>query len=212
MGLTISEVARLLGVTENVVRGHIATGKLAFDVLGGQVVIPEAAVEALLHPGQRPFPAHSGGATAAGRPAQEEVLRSVLKELFAIQEQLDNKWGLVNENQRLQQLLRDKDRELAERNAEIDRLKRVATIHREIADKDLEDRERSLAEKLSMLEEQTARRLAREQEMCREHAARLEEQWARRLAEERERFARDMAEAQRREGFWARLVKMMTWS
>lgn len=212
MGLTISETARLLGVKEHVVRGYLAEGKLAFGVAGGRVTIPQAAVDALLHPGLRPLPSDPALSTRSGLSAQEDTVRAVLTELFLVQEKLEERLELLHENQRLHQLLRDKDRALAERNAEIDRLKRDLIQQRGLAERQIEDRQRSLDAKRVILEEQTAQRLAREQELCREQVARLEEQWAERLAEEQERSVRERTDARRHDGFWARFLKMLTWS
>jgi hypothetical protein len=212
MGLTISEAARLIDVKENVVRGYISTGKLAFDIQDGRIVIPRSAVEALLHPERQSVASESPGSSQAGRSPHEEALRSVLKELFVIEDQLDSRWDLFSENQKLHQLLRDKDGVLAERNAEIERLKREAMHQRRHATKEVEDRERAIEERLRGAEEEAARRVAREQELCNEKVALVDEHWARRVAEERERSTRGIAEAGKQEGFWARLVKMMTWS
>ncbi len=212
MGLTIGETARLLGVSEHVVRGYLAAGKLPFGIRGACVVIPQAAVDAMLHPEKNLLPPETAPSARSGISAQEETVRAVLMELFRVQEQLEDRLDLVHENQRLHHLLRDKDRALAERNAEIDRLKRELIHQRGLAEMEVEQRRRTLEEKLIVLEEQASRQLALEQERCREELARSEEHWTRRLAEERERSARERADARRHEGFWARLTKMLTWS
>jgi|WetSurMetagenome_2_1015567.scaffolds.fasta_scaffold159238_2 excisionase family DNA binding protein len=212
MGLTITEAARLLNVKENVVRGYIATGKLAFDVQGGQLVIPQSAVDALMHPERTSTRSSTPLTTWVSRSAQEEAFRTVLKELFAIGEQLDNKWELFGENQRLHRLLRESDKVLAERNAEIERLKRELVVRKRLGEKEMEDGERTLDERLGALQEVAARQLAREQELCREKVSLLEQLWTQRLAEEAERCARQLADARKHEGLWARLVRMMTWS
>jgi excisionase family DNA binding protein len=212
MGLTIAEAARLLNVKENVVRGYIATGKLAFDIQGGQIVIPQAAVDAVMHPERMGTQSSPPPPTPVGRSPHEEALRSVLMELFAIEAQLENKWDLFSENQRLHRLLRERDKVLAERNAEIERLTRDLVIQKRFGEKEAQDGERTLEERLGDLREQTARQLSREQELCREKVSLMEQVWTRRLADEEERCARRLADARKHEGLWARLVKMMTWS
>lgn len=213
MELTISEAARMLEVKENVVRGYIASGKLPFDLRDGQVVIPRAAIDALLKPERQ----HDAGSEPPPSPQkvrfpQEEALRSVLKELFSIEVQLEHKWELSNDNQRLLLELREKDRMLAQRNAEIDRLKRESAYHTAMAVRELEEREKMLEERLRLSEEHTAERLRREEELSHERVQLVEEQWSRRLAEEQEKAARALAEARKHDGLWTRLVKMLTWS
>ncbi len=213
MDFTIIEAARVLEVKENVVRGYIAAGKLPFDIRDGQVVIPQSAVDAMLKPERK----QGSEGTPPPSPQkvrfpQEEALRSVLRELFSLQEQLEHKWELFTANQRLLQELRDKDRMLAQRSAEIDRLKRESAYQKAMAERELEEREKMLEERRRLSEEQLSERLRHEEELSRERARLVEEEWTRRLAEEQEKAARAVAEARKHDGLWTRLVKMLTWS
>ncbi len=213
MDFTITEAARALEVKENVVRGYIAAGKLPFDIRDGQVVIPQSAVDAMLKPERKQDPGGSPPSTPQKvRFPQEEALRSVLRELFSIQEQLELKWELSSANLRLLQELRDKDRMLAQRSAEIDRLKRELAHHKAMAERELGEREKLLEERLRVSEEQLSERLRHQEELSRERSRLVEEEWTRRLAEEQERAARAVAEARKHDGLWTRLVKMLTWS
>jgi excisionase family DNA binding protein len=216
MSLSIKEAARLLGVSENRVRSDIASGKLSVERKGRQILIPEAELEALAEAEK----GSAGGEHEAGLEPQRVLSASPMmaaielinSRLGALENQLIEKWQMVVEHQRLQQLLRDLDRQLAEKDRELEKLRRDLVYQKRLGDKELEDQRRTFEERLVLMERGTALRPAQEQERIEQALAREWQVWSEKLALEQERFAHTLASMRSQEGFWARLARMITWS
>lgn len=237
MSLTIKEAARLLGMSENRVRSHIASGKLAVERKGRQMLIPETELKALA---ETSASLESGGhatePAARSLPAAcpDEVLEDIRARLAALEHQLTEKWQVAAENQRLSQLLREQDRQLAEKGLELEKLHRDLLYQQRLAEKALEDQQVAFQERVTRMEQEANARTAQERERAEQALVSEQQRWADKLAQERERaeqllarerqrcadklaqeqerFARMLAAVRDQEGFWARLVRMITWS
>jgi hypothetical protein len=142
----------------------------------------------------------------------EETINLILERLTAVEKQLADGRGLLEDSRRYFQELRRKEQELLEKELEIERLKRDLYYQKRLCDKEMEDHSRVLEEKVLLLEKDLEFRISQERELFDRRLASEQELWAEKLAGEQEACGRRLAEAKRREGFWARLVRMLTWS
>lgn len=226
MPLNIKEAAQLLGVSESRVRGYIATGKLPVERRGRQVQISETELKRFAetdkrfgagdheaHPGSERFPPAS----------HADALELIDSRLAALEAQLSERWQMVTENQHLQQLLRDYDLKLAEKDLELEKLRRDLVYQKRLADKELEDHRLAFQERLTRVEQEAAERKAQERERLEQalerERERMEEALGRerqlcseKLALEQQRLADMLTAIRNQEGFWARLMRMITWS
>jgi excisionase family DNA binding protein len=226
MPLNIREAAQLLGVSESRVRGYIATGKLTVERKGRQVQISETELKRFAETEKRfeagEHEAHPGSERVP--PAsQADVIELIDCRLAALEAQFTERWQMVTENQRLQQLLREHDLKLAEKDLELEKLRRDLVYQKRLAGKELEDHRLAFQERLTRMEQEAAASKAQarerlEQALEREHQ-RTEEALGRerqlcseKLALEQQRFADMLAAMRNQEGFWARLIRMITWS
>lgn len=237
MSLTLKEAARLLGLSENRVRSYIASGKLAVERKGRQILIAETELRTLALT-EKSLENREHGANPEGEivptASPGDALAHIVAHLTALENQLLEKWQMVVENQRLHQLLRDQDRQLAEKDLELEKLRRDLLYQQRLAEKELEDQRLAFQERFTRMEQEATIRttqerertekalaherqswadnLAREREQTEQILAQERQHWAEKLAQEQERFARMLATVRSQEGFWARLVRMITWS
>jgi excisionase family DNA binding protein len=264
MHLSIKEAAHLLNVSENKVRGYILSGKLVVERKGRQILIPEAQLKALVDAEEllrEETPQSS--LDPVSRDSGENPLEVVLNRLTALEAQVTEKWRMDAENQRLHEVMREQDRQLAEKNLDMEKLQRDLVYQKRLGEKEIEDHRQALEEKLALIEKEASKRVARERELLEQKLALMEEEaskraaherelleqrlieerniWSERLAQEQERtarehelieqklteernicsgrlaqeqerFAQKLAAMQNQEGFWSRLLKMITWS
>jgi excisionase family DNA binding protein len=213
MHLTIKEAARLLNVSENKVRSTIASGKISVERKGRQILIAESQLKALLDAEKGlEDEACQPGSERVRKPSREDVLEDISRRLMALEGQIMEKWQLSVENQRLHQLILEQGQELAERKLEIEKLRRDLVYQKRLCEKELEDRRQALQEKWALIEKEMAERMAQDRERLEQRLIEERNLWTERLAEEQERYARQLAAMHNQEGFWARLMKMITWS
>jgi len=62
------------------------------------------------------------------------------------------------------------------------------------------------------MEKEATARINRESESLEQRLIQEREIWSEKIAQEQERFAQTLAAMHSREGFWSRLMKMITWS
>jgi len=67
-------------------------------------------------------------------------------------------------------------------------------------------------DRAALLERQCQERISREREMLLERWALQEKHLEERIEWEKEKYSRKLLEVQQREGFWSKLVRMLTWS
>lgn len=237
MYLTTKQAARFLGVSENQVRRYLVSGRLSSERKGRQVLIPEAELRALAEAEKS---LGEGGPKAESAPAMvpafspRDAFERIDARLAVLESQLLEKWQMVVENQRLQEQLRDLNRQLAEKELELEKLHRDLIYQQRLAAKEIEGHRLAFQEQLARMETAAAERaamererteqtlsherqswtaqLAREREQAEQTLDQERRNWSERLAQEQERVAQTLAAARNREGFWARLVRMITWS
>ena len=213
MDLSIGTVARTLDVSENTVRDYIASGKLRAEPKGRHLFVSESSLRTFMEAEEKAAAEEAPAGTEQPEAAlSREMLRPVMYRLTALQKQLEENLELFKENQRLNEELRQKERELSLKDYEIEKLKNDQVYQRRLLDKELEDHQKILEEKWAVLQKDASERIAQERGHMDEMLAMLERRWTEKLAEEKEGFVRQLAEAGRREGLWTRLIKMMTWS
>ena len=215
MHLNIKEAARRLGVSENKVRAYIASGILSVERKGRQILIPEAQLGALTA-GEKGLdddpPKANPDSERANAASCKEALDLMSARLAALESQLVDKWQIVVENQRLHQLLRDQDRRLAEKDLEIEKLRRDLVYQQRLCDKELEDHHLASQERQRLVERAASESAAQESQRLEQALVQERQIWSQKLAQEQERFAQMLASMRNQEGFWARLMRMITWS
>jgi len=213
MYLSIKEAARLLNVSENEVRGYISSGKLSVERKGRQILISESQLKAIID-------AEKGlenevSKTSLDRPSAssyKEAFDLVLSRLAALEGQLIEKWQMFTENQRLHQLIRDQDQELAEKKLNIEKLRRDLVYQKRLCEKEIEDHHLALQEKWALMEKEASEAMARERERLEQRFIEERSVWSEKLVQEQERFTQKLTAMRDQEGFWSRLMKMITWS
>ncbi len=212
MGLTLKQASKTLGMTEDEVMELVSAGRLKADSTGNRLKFDESEIEALAPAEQAPAP----DARPAGKPRQmsmpEALVRPVLDRMAALEAQVAEKLDLLAENRRLTEEIRHADRELASKDTEIEKLKRDLVYQKKLLEKEIEDRMRVLDEKWALMDREVSERIAREREEFEARLARERSTWSDRLAAEQEKFEADLARMRSKEGFWTRLLRMLTWS
>ena len=215
MHLSIKQAARLLNVTENKVRSYIVSGKLSVQRQGRRILIPEAQLKALTSEEQGAEDLEAQGnfdPAMALTPSGRDALDVIMNRLAALEAQIIDKWQTFADNQHLHQLLRQQDRQLAEKDLEIEKLRRDLLYQKKLCEKELEDHRLALQEKWALMEKEASERIAQERERLEQRLKQERDIWSEKLAQEQERFAQMLAAARNQEGFWSRLMKMITWS
>lgn len=214
MHLSIKEAARFLNVSDNTVRGYIASGRLSVERKGRQILISRAQLTDLLE--MEDAFEHSPPRTSPQDSALERTVREALEavgnRLAALEAQIVEQRRMIAENQRLQESLREHVRHMADKDLEIEKLRRDLVYQKRLCDKELEDRRMALEEKRALMAREAAEKVAREREILEQRLVQEQRIWSERLAQEQENFARKLTAMRDGEGFWARLMRMITWS
>jgi len=153
----------------------------------------------------------------AGEEPRDILLRrdaclSLLERFAALENRILDRLDCLNENRELSGLLHARERELVQKDTEIEKLRRDLVYQTRLLEKEFEERLRSYQDKMAALEKQFQERVELERRHFDERLAMEQRFWSDKLDQEKETFDRKLAEAKRRESFWQRLVKMMTWS
>ncbi len=215
MHLSVKKAARLLNVTENKVRGYIASGELSVERKGSRFLIPEVEVKALIKAEQDPVDPNARGNAKAAKVSDSlirDMLDGIMNRLAALEAQFIDKWQTLADIQQLHQLLREQDRHLAEKDLEIEKLRRDLLYQKKLCEKELEDHRLALQEKWALMEKEASERITQEHQQLEQRLKQERDIWSEKLAHEQERFAQMLAAAHNQEGFWSRLMKMITWS
>ncbi len=213
MHLSIKEAARILNVSENKVRGYILSGKLLVERKGRQILIPEAQLKALVDAeAHLQEEAPQSSLDSVSMDSGKEPLEVILSRLASLEAQVNEKWQKDAENQRLHELVREQDRQLAEKDLELEKLRRDLVYQKRLSEKEVEDRRLVLEEKWALLEQEASKRVAQERELLEQRLLQERNMCSERLAQQQQRFAQELAAMRNQEGFWSRLMKMITWS
>lgn len=155
-------------------------------------------------------------AASRGKPRQmsmnESLVRPVLDRIESMEKEFSEKLDLLAENRRLSGEVRRLDQELARRDVEIEKFKSELVYQKRLLEKEIEDRRRALEERWALMDREVSDRVAREREEFERRLASERSIWSERLKQGEEKFASDLAELQKKEGFWSRLIRMLTWS
>jgi excisionase family DNA binding protein len=213
MVLSIKEAARFLNVSENKVRGYISSGRLSVERKGKQILVSLSQLKALIdaEKGLENEPSQAS-LDRPSVPSREEAFELLLSRLTALEGQIIEKWQIFTENQRLHQVIRDQDLELTARKLEIEKLRRDLVYQKRLCEKEIEDHRLAQQEKWALMEKEASERMALEREQLEQRLVEEHTIWSEKLAQEQERFAQRLAAMRDQEGFWSRLMKMITWS
>ena len=213
MHLSIKEAARILKVSENKVRGYILSGKLLVERKGRQILIPESQLKAFAA-ADKPVEEVVSQENLDGTSvlSHEDSLEVILSRLASLEAQVTEKWQEDAENKRLRELLREQDRRLAEKDLELEKLRRDLVYQKRLSEKEVEDQRLALEEKWALIEEEASKSAAQERDLLEQRLIQERDRCSERLAQQQERFAQELAAMRNQEGFWSRLMKMITWS
>ncbi len=214
MDLSVREVALILKVSETTVRGYIASGRLPAHRRGRQILVSQKDLKTFS--GQTSGHPKAGGdcpvSAAGNNSSPKDGLQPVLDRMSALEKRVEHIAALLADNGRLSEELRQRDRELVSKEVEMEKLRLDLEVQKRVHEKEMEDQARIFQERWSLLEKETAEKIAREREHLESRLTQEKNLWSERLAQEKEGFTQRLFEAHRQEGFWSRLMKMMTWS
>jgi hypothetical protein len=138
--------------------------------------------------------------------------QSLAEQLKLLQRTLDEKWDLLARNQQLHlEILRQQEL-ITRQEMQIQSLQRDLSRMKSLQESDAEKYQGGIQESYNHQEEETFKRLTVEKARYEEKLAQTEAHWSGVLRRAREDHARELAQARMSEGFWAKLVRMMTWS
>jgi chromosome segregation ATPase len=211
MGVSIKQVSKILNMTRNEVMDLVAAGKLRAEREAKGLTVDESDLwEFLSH-----FNPETKAAVAS-RPRQvslPEMLAGPLTErISALEKELSEKLDLLAENRKLEQELQQSRLDIASRDAEIDRLKDDLAGREGPLEKQAEDRPRALDEERASMEREFSERISRERDEFEEVLQAERTSWSERLAAERCKLESELEQLKTKEGFWTRLIRMLTWS
>ncbi len=211
MAISIEQASKILKMSREEIMDLIDSGKLSAEQKGKDLAIDESELGGLLC-----RPNLETVASAPGKPRQlslpEMLIRPVIERIAALEKELSEKMNLLIENRRLTEELRQTFLDAAGKDKEIEKLKADLVYQKRLMEKEIEEHARLLDAKWALMEREVAERIARERS---EFERRLQAEsalWSERLAREQERFEADIAELRSKQGFWTRLMKMLTWS
>jgi len=151
-----------------------------------------------------------------GKPRQASIsdalIRPLLERIAGLENVVSERLALADENRTFAEELRRKDREIALRDTEIEKLKRDLMYQKRLLEKEVGDRSRVLEEKKALMDREISERIARERDGFENRLAMERGIWSERLAREQEKHKETINEMQSKEGFFARLMRMLTWS
>jgi len=208
MGVNLKQVAKILNISRNEVMDLVAAGKLKAERKDKGLTVDEQDLWTFL---SRFNP--ETGAAVSTRPRQvafPEMMGGPLAERISVLEKaLSEKVDILAENKRLELELHKAHLDLADRDLEIEKLKEAATGQK--APTEDKDRLKALSEEWARMERELTERISQERDEFETVLQAERNLWAERLANERSRFGSELEELRKKEGFWARIVRMITW-
>jgi len=205
MGVSLKQVSKILNMTRNEVIDLVAAGKLKAERKGKGLTVEEPDLWVFLSRLKS-----ETDATVPGRPRQvslpEMMAGPLVERISALEEALSEKLDLSAENKRLELELHDARLDIADRDAEIEKLKGAMSGQETLVEKEALDEERE------QMEREVSERISRERDEF-ETILRAERTlWSERLANERSRFEAELEQLKTKDGLWARFIRMLTWS
>jgi excisionase family DNA binding protein len=209
MDLSIKEVAQILDVSERAVRNFVSAGKLPVKRKGRQLLVPEEALQIYLQArssdGGKASSIHLSHAAAS---PSHSALEPILLRLAGVEGKLEQ---VLAENQLLLREIQQKQQELAQKDLELEKLQRDLVYQKLLFEKELSDQQRFFDEKWQMMQAEFAQRMELERKHLDEKWMLERNSWSEKLSAQEKRHTQILVEAKNPEGFWSRLVKMMTW-
>ncbi|MGC9967978.1 MAG: hypothetical protein ABSE08_21575 [Syntrophobacteraceae bacterium] len=205
MGVSLKQVSKILNMTRNEVIDLVAAGKLKAERKGKGLTVEEPDLWVFLSRLKS-----ETDATVPGRPRQvslpEMMAGPLVERISALEEALSEKLDLSAENKRLELELHEARLDIADRDAEIEKLKGAMSGQETLVEKEALDEERE------QMEREVSERISRERDEF-ETILRAERTlWSERLANERSRFEAELEQLKTKDGLWARFIRMLTWS
>jgi hypothetical protein len=145
-------------------------------------------------------------------PVTRKEFQDLLDRLASLEEQLTNRFELGRENLELRNSLRAAEQELAARIAEVERLKSELLLQKRAWEKELESQQRLQLEKEALLRQEGGDKLVLAQQFYDRQLALERDRYLERSGREKERVDRQLDDFHRDEGFWARVMRLLTWS
>jgi hypothetical protein len=145
-------------------------------------------------------------------PITRKEFKELLERWQALEAQLTARLDLEAENRALQAAVHAKEQELTQRESDIGRLKNDLLQQKRAWERELAAARLLLEEKVALLERKHAEQLAMAQEFHERQLLLERERFVERAKRGRDRLRSQLADFERREGFWARLLRMFTWS
>jgi len=149
MYLSIKEAALLLKVSENRVRAYIASGRLSVERKGRQILIPKEQLKSVVDLAddfENTESQDNSNPDTASAASPEVALQLINDRLAALEGRIMDNQQLFAENQLLHQRLREQDRQLAEKDLELERLRGELVYQKRLGEKELEDHRLALQE------------------------------------------------------------------
>ena len=209
MDLSVKEAAHILDASERTVRNYISSGRLPAKRKGRQLFVPEEALQVFMQAAARPAQENFANTASMQLSLSTEALEPIIERFSGLEKKLEQ---LLLENQRLLQESQQKDQALAQKDLEIEKLQRDLVYQKRLFEKELEDQRRFLDEKWTILQKENEERINLERKHFEEKLTLEQHRWSEKLANQKEQHAQMIVEVQNQEGFWSRLIKMMTWS
>ncbi len=214
MHFSIKDIARILGVSESEVQGHIDSGRLTAERIGEDIRVTESELKKFLDTERKAGEKEilSNNSPAPSAHPQGGLIKPILDHLSNLNREIRDRWDFIRENKQLEYELRQKELLLAQREMDIQNLQNELEHQKELYAKEIEALERILREKWAVMEKETEKRIALEREELEKYFALEKEHWSNKLKEEKERYVQKLNEVQQKESFWSKLMRMMTWS
>ena len=211
MGISLKQASKILNMTRNEVMDLLTSGELKAARKRKGLSIEEAELGLFL---SRIKPQTETGASAKPRQASlpQMLAGPLLERINAIKTELSEKLDLVAENRQLEQELSRARLDIARKDAEIENLKTETLHQKELAEKEIEDRTRILDEGRKLLEKQVYERVSRERDAFEKTLQAERTRWSERLDHEQRLYESELNRFKTKQGFWARFMKMLTWS
>jgi excisionase family DNA binding protein len=214
MLLSIREVAGILKLSEKSVRNLIASGKLIAERVGRRILVRQELLESFMDDnGVKKFTS-AEEESSANRDCStvSKGLEDVVERLTMLEGQLHELSLLLHKNNACFQELREKDALIALKESESEKLRRDILYQQRICEKEMEHCRKQYEAQCALLRDEFAEKLALERHHHEEKLAGEKALWSERLMSEQESFNLKLLHVKDREGLWAKLVKMMTWT
>jgi hypothetical protein len=211
MGVSLKQASKILNMTRNEVMDLVTSGELKAERKRKGLIIEESDLGLFL---SRTKPQIETGPSCKPRQVSlpHMLVGPLMEHISAMKTELSEKLDLLAENRQLAQELSQARLDIANRDAEIEKLKSDAFQQKRLAEKEIEDRMRILAEERMLLEKQVSERVSRERDAFDKTLQAERTLWSERLEHEQRHFQSELNQLKAKQGFWTRLMKMLTWS